>query len=82
MCHPEALLSREGSPAMHQAYLLTVWLLHEPTFLAEEPHQQHLCPKHRGRSFAQKRLRMTHFEESRIGTVRLMNNPSPVSHDA
>ena len=44
---------------MRQVYLLTVWLLHrEPTFLVEEPHQQHLCPKHRGRSFAQKRFRI------------------------
>jgi hypothetical protein len=60
-CHPEALLLREGSPAVLTTYMQSRdFSAHQLEVFLEEPRKRQFSPADRGRSFAQKkRFRMT-----------------------
>ncbi len=60
-CHPEALLLREGSPAVLTTYMQSRgFSAHSLEVFLEEPRKRQISPTDRGRSFAQnKRFRMT-----------------------
>ena len=63
ICHPEALLLREGSPAICRTELPLTWPLQEELkLLGRKASRLHVSRKHRRRSIAQKkRFRMTGF---------------------